>query len=79
VRNSTDKAHINFCARLDKQRYDQFRALALVFADGVPERIVQVNGAQTLTDIDRVLSQLLNECAASHNSGIEQACQPSGQ
>jgi hypothetical protein len=59
--NSTATADISFVQELDGLRYEQMKALALVYADGVPEQLAKIEAAKTLTDIQRVFIEIVDE------------------
>jgi hypothetical protein len=41
-------------------RYEQMKALTTVYADGIPERLAKIEGAETLTDIQRVFIEIVD-------------------
>ena len=55
----------DFVRRLDQVRYEQMKTLLLVFADGIPERLARIEAAKTLTDIQRVFIEVVDESAAA--------------
>ena len=63
LRNSTAPADVNFCTKLDRLRYEQWKSLLLVLADSIPERLAKIEAAETLTDMQRVFIELVDaEC-----------------
>ena len=67
LRNSIDGA--DFIRRLDQVRYEQMKTLVLVYADGIPERLAKIEAAKTLTDIERVFVEIVDE-----NSRADKSC-----
>jgi hypothetical protein len=61
LRYSTAPADIGFCAKLDRLRYEQWKALALVYADAIPERLAKIEAAKTVTDVQRAFIELVDE------------------
>jgi hypothetical protein len=61
LRDSTAPAHIDSCTRLDRLRYEEWKALALVYADGIAERSARIEKAKTLIDVQRVFIELVDE------------------
>ena len=61
LRLSTVAAHVSFCTNLDQLRYKQMKALALVYAEGLPEQLAKIEDAKTLTDMQLVFSELVDE------------------
>jgi len=59
--DSTAPADIGFCTKLDRLRYEQWKALVLVYADGIPERLAKIEKAKTLIDVQRVFIELVDE------------------
>jgi hypothetical protein len=59
--DSTAPADVAFCAKLDGFRYEQMKTLASVYADGIAERLAKIEGAKTLTDIQRVFIEIVDE------------------
>jgi hypothetical protein len=59
--NSTAPADVSFCTRLDQLRYEQWKSLVLVCADGIPERLTKIAAATTLTDIQLVFIDIADE------------------
>ncbi len=51
----------DFVRRLDQRRYGQMRNLALVFAEGKTERLARIEVATTLTEIQKVFIELVDE------------------
>lgn len=68
LRDSSAPADIDFGRRLDRLRYEQWKALALVYAEGIPERLAKIGTAKTLTDIQRVFIEIVDENTGSPNS-----------
>ena len=64
LRDSTSAAHVSFCTKLDQLRYQQLKALTLIYADGLPERLAKIEETQTLTELQRVFIQLVDESTA---------------
>ena len=58
-------AGAEFIRRLDKRSYDEMRTLVLVLADGIPERLAKIEAANTLTDIQRIFIEIVDESTAS--------------
>jgi len=52
---------VAFLQRVDQVRYGQMKALLLVFADGIPERLAKIAAATTLTDIQRVFIEMMDQ------------------
>jgi len=65
LHHSTVETHVSFCTSLDRLRYQQMRALALVCAEGQPERLAKVEGATTLIDMRRVFIQFVDQSTAT--------------
>lgn len=56
----------DFVQRVDQIRYEQMKTLLLVgYANGVPERLAKIEGAKTLTDIQRVFIEMDESMATS--------------
>jgi len=51
----------DFIWRLDQRRYAQMKTLVLVLADGIPEQLAKIEKAKTLTDIQRVFIETVDE------------------
>jgi hypothetical protein len=64
LRDSTARAPIDFCTRLDRLRHEQWKALVLVYAHGVPDQLAKIENAKTLIDVQRVFIELVNESMA---------------
>jgi hypothetical protein len=47
--------------RLDQREYEQMKTLLLVCAAGTPERLAKIGEARTLTDIQRVFIEIVDE------------------
>ncbi len=63
LRDSTAPADVSFCTKLDRLRYEQWKSLLLVLADGKPEWLAKIEAAKTLTDMQRVFIELVDaEC-----------------
>lgn len=65
LRESTDEQDVLFCRRLDQIRFEQFKSLSLVFAHGSPEMLGKIAAAKTLTEIQRVFIEIIDENAES--------------
>jgi len=50
-----------FIKKLDEKEYQQTKALALVYAAGYSHRLAKVEAAKTLTDIQNVLMEMLDD------------------
>ena len=61
LQNSTAPADIGFRTKLDRLRYEQWKALVLVYADGIPDRLSKIEKAKTLIDIQWVFVELVDE------------------
>ncbi len=51
----------DFVRRVDQRHYEQMRNLVLVYADGMPKRLAKIDEAKTLTDIQRVFIEVVDE------------------
>jgi hypothetical protein len=51
----------DFIKRLDQREYEQTKTLLLVCAAGTPERLAKIEEAKTLTDIQRVFIEIVDE------------------
>ena len=65
LRDSTAEGDVAFCTKLDRLRYEQWKPLVRVYADGIPERLAKIEAAKTLTDIQRVFIELVDESTAA--------------
>ena len=65
LRQSTAPAHVSFCTKLDRLRFEQLKTLMLVYAAGRAEWQARVNAAQTLTDLQRVFIDIVDEDTAA--------------
>ena len=61
LRESTDEQDVIFCRRLDQIRFEQFKSLTLVCAHGAPEMLGKIAAAKTLTDVQRVFIEIVDE------------------
>jgi len=62
---SNCSAGAEFIMKLDQKDYEQARALALVYAEGKPERLANIEAAKTLADMQKVLNELMEVSAAA--------------
>jgi hypothetical protein len=65
LRDSTAAADISFCTKLDRLRYEQWKALLLVYADGIPAQVTKAATAKTLPDIQRAFIEIVDESIAA--------------
>lgn len=65
LHQSTAAAHVSFCTRLDRLRFEQLKTLLLATGAATPEWHARVNAAQTLTDLQRVFIDLSDETTAA--------------
>ena len=63
LRESTDEQDVLFCRMLDQIRFEQFKSLTLVYAHGLPEMLEKIAAAKTLTDIQRIFIEIVDENA----------------
>ncbi len=65
-RLSTSSAGAEFVKKLDGKEYDRIKTLLLTaYAEGKPERLTKIEAAKTLTDIQRVLIEIVDESTAA--------------
>jgi hypothetical protein len=57
----------DFVRRLDQRRYEEMKTLVFVLADGIPERLAKIEAAKTLTDIQRVFIEIVDETASPNS------------
>jgi hypothetical protein len=50
---------------IDQVRYDQMKVFLLTFAQGSSERLAKIANATTLTDIQRVFIEMMDESMAA--------------
>jgi hypothetical protein len=67
---SNCSAGAEFVKKLDQKQYEQLKALALLYAEGKPERLAKIEIAKTPTDIQKVLNELMDESAADSANEI---------
>jgi hypothetical protein len=60
-RLSNSNTGADFVSRFDQVRYEQMRTLVTVLADGIPERLAQIEAAKTLRDIQRVFIAIVDD------------------
>jgi hypothetical protein len=65
LHDSTSAAHVSFCTSLDRLRYEQMRALVLVYAAGIPDLLARTEAAKSLTDVQRVFIDIVDESTAT--------------
>jgi len=65
VHPSTAPAHVSFCMRLDRLRFEQLKTFLLATGAATSEWQARVNAAQTLTDLQRVFIDLSDETTAA--------------
>ena len=63
LRNSSQAR--DFVRRVDQIRYEQMKTLSLVLAEGIPKLLANIQKAKTLTDIQRVFIEIVDESAAA--------------
>ena len=69
--DSTAAADVSFCTRLDQLRYKQWKPLVLLYAAGRPDWLARINKACTVTDLQRIFIDLVDEdTAVSTSSGV---------
>ena len=61
LRNSTIEADVNFCAKVDKLRFDGNKEFVVTFSQHSPERLVKAHAAKTLIDIWPLFIEVLDE------------------
>ena len=59
LQGSTDSADIDFIEKRDQWLFQEIKNLALVYADGMPEQIVKIEGAKTLTGMQTVFREVV--------------------
>ncbi len=59
-----------FCSKLDQIRYQQIKELALVLSDGRPELLANITTAKTLTHMQQVFDEIVDETADTVAAGI---------
>lgn len=64
LQQSPAAAHISFCTRLDRLRFEQLKTLLLATGAATPEWHARVCAAQTLTDLQRVFIDLPDQTTA---------------
>ena len=62
---SNSGAGADFMKRLDQREYEQMKTLLLVCAAGTPERLAKIGQTKTLTDIQRVFIEIVDESTAA--------------
>ena len=62
---SNSIAGTEFVKKLEQREYEQTKTLALVYAEGKPERLAKIEPAKTLTYMQKVLNELIDENAAA--------------
>ncbi len=63
---SNCSAGAEFLRRLDHKEFEQMKTLALLYAEGKPERLAKIEAAKTLTAMRKVLNELFDEDAADY-------------
>jgi hypothetical protein len=58
---SNCSAGAKFLRRLDHKEFEQMKTLALLYAEGKPERLDRIEAAKTLTEIQKVFIDLVDE------------------
>jgi hypothetical protein len=61
LRSSHDPADVAFVQRLDKVRFEQFKTFAVVFSQGKQERLVRIEQAKSLPEIQQVFIEVLDD------------------
>jgi hypothetical protein len=51
--------------KLDRRKYEETKNLSLLYAEGKPERPARIEGAKTLTEIQKVFIELVDETDAA--------------
>jgi hypothetical protein len=64
LRDSIAPADVCFCTKLDRLRYEQLKALTLIYAHCIPERLAKIEAAGTLIEIEKVFVELADENTA---------------
>jgi hypothetical protein len=52
---------VDFIKKQDQRHYEQMKALTLVYAEGKPERLAKIEAAKTLTAMQHVFVEMMNE------------------
>jgi hypothetical protein len=68
---NTSLAGAEFIKKLDQKQYEQTKALALLYAEGKCKRLAKIEAAKTLTDIQQVLNELIDESKADSTNEIQ--------
>jgi hypothetical protein len=55
----------DFVKKLDRRKYEETKNLALLYAEGKPERLARIEAAKTLTEIQKVFIELVDETDAA--------------
>lgn len=55
----------DFVKKLDRRKYEELKNLALLYAEGKPERLARIEAAKTLTEIQKVFIELVDETDAA--------------
>jgi hypothetical protein len=61
LHESTAPADVTFVQKLDQLRFAQMKSLVLVYADGVPEYLIKVEASKTLTDIQKLFIEIIDD------------------
>jgi hypothetical protein len=61
LHESTAPADVMFVQKLDRLRYEQLKTLVLVYAEGMPEHLVKIEAATTLTDIQKLFIEIVDQ------------------
>jgi hypothetical protein len=63
-------AGADFVKKLDRREYEQLKALALVYAEGKPERLAKIEAATTLIEIKTLFNEMMDESVAESTNEI---------
>ena len=64
LHKSTAPDDVVFVQKLNRLRYEQMKNLVLVYADSMPEQLVKIEAAKTLTDIQKVFIEVVDKWSA---------------
>ena len=69
-------AGADFLKRLDHKEFQPVKTLALVFAEGNPERLAKIEAAKTLAEITKLFNEMMDESMTASPSHFVQSIAP---
>jgi len=61
IRSQPQNTDSDLVKRIDEREYQQIRGLLLTFAEGKPERLAEIEAAKTLSDLKKLLNEMMEE------------------